>query len=81
MTATTQIKLKPFAVPVDAVMELPARPKQDGLKMLPRIPLEDLEPDALDALAQTWLDNLYASVKRRSPFYLTPKAAPHAGSM
>jgi hypothetical protein len=32
------------------------------------IMIEDLDPAALDALAQTWLDQLYASVNREPPF-------------
>lgn len=74
--ASTKIDLQPFAVPTDAVVKLPARPKQDGILKLPRIPLESLDANALDDLAQTWLDNLYASVKRRPPFYRNPSAAP-----
>lgn len=33
--------------------------------------VEDIEPHVLDALAQQWLDHLYASVGRGCPFFLT----------
>lgn len=32
------------------------------------VPIETLTPEALDALAQQWLDHLYARVGRPSPF-------------
>lgn len=32
------------------------------------IPVAEIEPAALDSLAALWLDNLYASVNRPSPF-------------
>ena len=32
-----------------------------------KIPVENLSDDALDGLAQAWLDHLYSSVKRRPP--------------
>ena len=34
----------------------------------PSIPLAELEPEVIDALAETWLANLYASLNRQSPF-------------
>lgn len=70
---TTTVNLKPWPVPDHATVELPPQPKQAGMQALPTIPLGELDPDALDNLAQEWLDNLYANVKRRSPFYSTAK--------
>lgn len=38
-----------------------------------KLPVEGLTNDALDALAQQWLDHLFASVARPSPFVLAAK--------
>lgn len=72
VTVITKVDYKPFTVPSFARLEMPPRPKQDGIQELPGIPLRELEPHVLDALAGRWLDNLYASVERASPWAKKP---------
>lgn len=71
---TTRIELAPFEVPTAAYAMLPSGERQDGFS--PAIPLENIDPDALEGLAQLWLNNLFASVERRAPFTADAKAAP-----
>jgi hypothetical protein len=65
---TTKIGFRPFDVPAFAYMDVPAQPRQEGFSANPRLPLTELDDDVLDALAKRWLDNLFASVSRPSPF-------------
>lgn len=61
--ATLSVKLKPFQVPNFAVEA------RADLKDAPAIAIADLPQDALNALAQTWLDELYRKANKMSPFY------------
>lgn len=70
----TTVRFKPFNVPNYARVETPAKPRQEGFQESPAISIEDLEPAVLDALAERWLDNLYASAKRPSPFTMAKSA-------
>lgn len=67
---TTNIEVAPFIVPHGTNLMVGA----DGLDEGPFVILSNLDPDALDALAATWLYNLYASVKRPSPFKFVPES-------
>lgn len=64
----TGVRFRTLDVPRFAYLDVPPMPKQDGVQPLPRFPLADLAPEVIDALAARWLDNLYASVNRASPF-------------
>lgn len=70
VTTTMGMTFRAFTVPNFVSLSMPARPKQEGMHPLPSLAIQDLSPDALDALAARWLDNLYASCKRPSPFIL-----------
>jgi hypothetical protein len=70
----TTVRFQPFNVPNYARIVMPTAPRQEGFKETPAIPIEDLEPDVLDALAARWLDNLYAAAKRPSPFAIAKAA-------
>ena len=48
--ATLPLKIKPFAVPEDVVLDMPPGRKQDGPIGLPRIRLQDLPDEVLDQL-------------------------------
>lgn len=78
MNATIQMKLKPFQVPNYAVIEMPPRPKQEGVRELPPVPVADLAPDALRELAQQWLTELYRKAGKTPDwaFFPPPEAKP-----
>ena len=59
----TRAHFQAFEVPEFALMV--SDPESDSGV---RVRIEDLEPQVLDALAKRWLDNLFASAQRRSPF-------------
>jgi len=63
-----KLKLKPFPVPTHVTLEMPAGLKQDGIKSLPIIQINELALEAVDELAEEWLKALYASRNSRSPF-------------
>jgi hypothetical protein len=57
--AELRMKLKPWAVPNFATIELPPEPKQNGFRELPSIAVAELSADALSDLAEQWLTELY----------------------
>lgn len=57
--ASIKMKLKPWLTPNFANIEVPPRPKQDGVVELPSIPVSELSMEALSSLAQQWLTELY----------------------
>jgi hypothetical protein len=59
MTASIEVKLKPFLVPNFANVEHPARARQDGLQHAAGIHISDLPASALRELAHDWLAGLY----------------------
>jgi hypothetical protein len=61
----TTLRLRPFDVPDATRIIIHDDEQPDD----PLIPIAELDREALDALAERWLDNLFASVKRPSPFY------------
>jgi hypothetical protein len=66
VTVETSVRFKPLGVPNYAVF---ANPENDG--GIYSIPLADLGDEAVDALVERWLDNLYAKRGQASPFRLT----------
>lgn len=66
VTIVAPVSYKPWNVPGFARITTASAPETDELA----IPVAELHPSALDALAEHWLGNLYASVNRDSPFKL-----------
>lgn len=54
------VSLKNWTVPNFAQFDIPARPKQDGIRELPTVPVAELSASALSWLAEAWLTELYA---------------------
>lgn len=73
MTIETKIvtRLKTWQTPNFATVDLPPGRKEDGPKPLPTIAIADLGAEALDALAQAWLNELYTKATRINPFHCT----------
>jgi hypothetical protein len=69
-----RVRFRPWMVPVCAIVEIGPQPRQEGIKNLPSIPVEELDEEVVDALARRWLDNLYASRKEGSPFTYNGRA-------
>jgi hypothetical protein len=65
--ATIALKVKPWMVPNFVSIEMPPRPKQDGIAALPSIPLKDLPLETLDSLAEQWRTELYAKAGKPLP--------------
>jgi hypothetical protein len=66
----TTVHFEPFDVPIYARVYVGIEEFDGDTADLPAVPIEKLEPAALDALAWTWLGNLFASVGRPVPFKL-----------
>lgn len=61
------MKLKPWTTPNFATVELPPRPKQDGVVALPAIPLADLTEEAVDDLVKQWRAEVYKKANMLLP--------------
>jgi hypothetical protein len=68
MTASIRLPLKPWQVPNFANVDMPPRPRQDGMVSNPSFKVEELAQDALDDLAAQWLADLYTKANKTSPF-------------
>ena len=69
----TTVSFRAWPIPESAIVDF--GDADDA--QLPSIPLTDLASDVVDALAQRWLDNLYANRGQASPFVIErrPRAA------
>lgn len=61
---TVTLKLKPWQTPNYATVEMPARPRQEGIKELPSVHVTELLPQELSDLAEQWLTELYAKANQ-----------------
>jgi hypothetical protein len=68
------VRLRAWPVPDCATVEMPPQPRQNGLGPLPTIPVEELDDEAVDALARRWLNSLYAARKEEPPFRYNGRA-------
>lgn len=57
--ATIEVKLKPFNVPNNALIDEPARPRQEGVHEPRSIPVSELPASTLQEMASEWLASLY----------------------
>lgn len=65
------VKYREWNVPNFAVKDDAFYTKKDGLQPhMPPIPVIELDPEVVDALAGAWLDALYTKVGRSNPFVL-----------
>lgn len=64
--ARIEVKLKPFMVPNFASIDL--NPLQHGDRNEATLPIKELTHDAIDALAEQWLTELYKKAEKRNPF-------------
>lgn len=62
-----KMKMKPFVVPNFAVMEMPPRLKQDGMRELPSFPIADLPLETLDKLVEELRQNIYEKAGKELP--------------
>ena len=69
--AKTTLHLKAFLVPGHVGIALDVTQSPDVSTTV--LPVKILDDNALEALAQQWLDDLYELADKKNPFYLTPK--------
>ncbi len=74
--AATEVKLKPWLTPNFATIEMPPRPKQEGISALPSIPVKELSPQALADLAEQWLTELYEKAGKPRNWTFTAPGEP-----
>jgi hypothetical protein len=70
MSASIEMKLKPWQVPNFANIEMPPGRKEDGVQALPSIPIKELSIEALNGLATGWLLDLYEKAGKPNPWEL-----------
>lgn len=64
--ATIKVDLRPFQIPNFVTIDLKTPSKSDTSAA--SVPISELDHDALDALAEQWLDALYKKANKRNPF-------------
>jgi hypothetical protein len=57
--ATINLTLKPFPVPTEVTIDMPAGKREDGAKPLPTLKLADLSEDALAALCEEFTNAVF----------------------
>ena len=68
ISTTLPVEFRRWQVPDSAVHVTPPGNRQDGfLQKSPVTNVEQLPPQALDAMAQAWIDDLYARAGRQGP--------------
>lgn len=65
--ALINYSLKPWQTPNFATVELPPRPKQEGIVALPSVPLNELSDEALDILVEQWRAEVYRKAQKLPP--------------
>jgi len=68
--AKTNMKFKPWQSPNFVALAL--EHQQDSKEVAASIPVTELSAEALAALAQNWLDDLYTKANQPSPFQRMP---------
>lgn len=72
--STIEMKLKPWTTPDYVHIDMPARPKQEGMHELPAIHITELLGKELDGLVQQWLNDLYVKAGKPCNWINTPAA-------
>lgn len=71
---TIALKLRPWRAPNFANVEDGGGPRN---REVPSIPVKELPPESLNAMAQEWLEDLYAKAEKPSPWAMyVDKEAP-----
>jgi hypothetical protein len=70
VTVIAKVAFNAWQVPRFATISQPPRPRQEGMQVAQSVPVKDLKPEVLDALAQAWINHLYAGVGRKPPVLL-----------
>ena len=65
--AEVHLKLKPWMTPNFAIVDAPARPRQEGFTGGPSIPLRDLHPEVLAALCAEFRAGVFAKAGKADP--------------
>ena len=72
ITVTAPVSYKKFNVPNFASMQMPPRPRQEGMQEAPSVPLSEIPNAAFVRLVEAWVDDMYRKHKQIRP----PEAAP-----
>jgi hypothetical protein len=76
MKATLKVSLKPFQVPNFVLLELGAKPRQEGFDPNgSRVPLSDLEPEDLDRLCEEFRNTVFNKAGKKQPPTVAPVCA------
>jgi hypothetical protein len=68
ITVTTAVKFKRWQAPNFAIQDTPPRPRQEGFYEAPKEHVNKLPFQVIDALAEAWLNDLYAKTEYGNPF-------------
>lgn len=68
ITVTTAVKFRRWQAPNYAVQDVPPRPRQEGFHEAPKAAVSELPFQVIDALAEAWLNDLYAKSEHENPF-------------
>ncbi len=68
-TINLQIKVRPFDVPISVTIDMPPRPRQDGIKdqQDSAIPLSELDAMTLHEMCEEWTSAVFAKAGKVRP--------------
>jgi hypothetical protein len=67
VSVSVPVSFRRWQAPNFANVNRPPGKRQDGLQELPSVPVADLDPKALDALAAAWIEDLYEKAGKKPP--------------
>lgn len=70
-----KLKLKPFTTPNFAMVEMPPRPREEGMKELPSLALETLDAETLEALCIQFRADIFKKAGKTDPEHTRPQPA------
>lgn len=67
VTVNAPVSYKKFQIPNFAIIALPPRSREEGMKELPSVPLSQVPNQAFVALVEAWVSEMYTQHGQQRP--------------
>lgn len=64
--STIKLKLKPFRVPNNVLVEQPPKPRQEGFQEYPSIPLSELDNETLEEMCAEFRKGVFEKARAQN---------------